>query len=129
VKTQVLTFPDGAIVEFNGEYLGRAPAEVVLPQDPNGRLTGRAVVRALPNTQQPSLFAQTRVFDPIDRVDRVPNRIMIDMRLKNGSLPPEWETTHVETATKSSPRPKIPYTERSKPTQAVGIDRWNPGHH
>src|ERR1043165_3105567 len=81
VKTQVVTFPDGAIVEYNGRAVGRAPAAVVLPQDENGNLTERVVVRALPNTAQPTLFAQSRTLEPGGRNERVPNQIMIDMTL------------------------------------------------
>jgi hypothetical protein len=129
VKTQVITFPDGALIEFNGQPAGRAPARVVLPQNAEGRLTDRAVVRALPNSKQDQLYAQTRVFDPAEREDRVPNQIMIDMREPGPDhtpLPLE-NTTHVEQASQRAARSKILHTDRSKPTQAVGLDRWNPG--
>ena len=129
VKTQVITFPNGALVEYNGQRLGRAPAEVTFPQDENGRLTERAVVTVIPNTQQPTLYAQQRVFEPGDRTDRVPNRIMVDMTLAGTNTlaaggPP---TTHVEEDSEKSVRPPVPYTNRGKPTQAVGLDRWKPG--
>ena len=129
VKTQVVTFPDGAIVEYNGERVGRAPAEVVLPQDENGRLTERAVVGIIPNTDQPTLFAQERVFEPRQRTDRVPNRVMVDMTLAgtNAVASGRAPTTHVEKDTEQSVRRELPRVDRGKPTQAVGLDRWNPG--
>jgi hypothetical protein len=129
VKTQVITFPDGALVEYNGQSMGRAPAKVILPQDEGGRLTQRAVVRVIPNTDQHTLFAQQRVFEPGERIERVPNRIMVDMTIPgtntivNGRPP----TTHVEKDTERSVRPAVPYVDRGKPTQAVGLDRWTPG--
>jgi hypothetical protein len=129
VETQVITYPDGALVEFNGESKGRAPAKIVLPQDEHGRLTERAVVRIIPNTAQPTLFAQNRVFEPTERTDRVPNRIFVDMTLPgtNSIASGRAPTTHVEKDTEKSVRPPVPYTERGKPTQAVGLDRWKPG--
>jgi hypothetical protein len=129
VQTQVISFPDGALVEFNGEPMGRAPARITLPQDEHGRLTERAEVLVLPNSSQAELFPQRRVFEPRARETRVPDRIMVDMtrvstnemRLARGS------STHVQTESKRSNRPTVPNTERSKPTQAVGLDRWKPG--
>jgi hypothetical protein len=129
VKTRVVTFPEGALVEYNGTALGRAPASVVLPQDAEGRLTQRAVVRAVPNTNQDRLYAQSRVFDPTNRMDRVPNRILIDMRLRGTNEPvAEVEMSEVvREESKPRSRHQFPYVDRSKPTQAVGLDRWNPG--
>ena len=129
VETQVITYPDGALVEFNGESKGRAPAKIVMPQDEHGRLTERAVVKIIPNTAQPTLFAQNRVFEPTERTDRVPNRIFIDMTIPgtNSIASGRPPTTHVEKDTEESVRPPVPYTERGKPTQAVGLDRWKPG--
>lgn len=129
VKTQVITYPDGAIVEYNGQRIGRAPAEVTLPQDENGRLTERAVLRVIPNTEQGTLYAQERVFDPSRRTDRVPNRVMVDMTLgdtnavASGSAPMAEEEKSLE----GIARPAVPYVNRGKPTQAVGLDRWKPG--
>ena len=129
VKTQVLSFPDGALVEYNGKPMGRAPAAIILPQDESGRLTERAVVRLIPNNNQPELFAQNRVLEPGQRTDRVPNRMLVDMTLAgtNSSAAARRETTHVERDSETSVRPPVPYTNRGKPTQAVGLDRWNPG--
>lgn len=129
VETQVTTFPDGALVEYNGKSMGRAPARITLPQDEKGKLTERAVVRVIPNTDQPTLFAQERIFEPEERVDRVPNRIMVDMtkaatNVVASGRPP---TTHVEKDSERSVRPPVPYVNRGKPTQAVGLDRWSPG--
>jgi hypothetical protein len=130
IKTQVRTFPEGAIVEFNGRSVGRAPAAVILPQDTNGRLTERTVLRAVPNTAQTTLLAQSRVFEPGSRVDRVPDYVMIDMTLPDtnsaalqlASAPPRVERE----STNSRPVRAKP-VDRGKPTQPVGIDRWNPG--
>lgn len=129
VKTEVITVPDGALVEFNGQPHGRAPAKVIFPQDEHGRLTERAVVRVLPNTDQPTLYAQNRVYEPGERRDRVPDRIMVDMTLRgtNSVDAAATSTTHVERDTEKSVRPAVPYTNRGKPTQAVGLDRWKPG--
>ena len=130
VETKIFTFPDdGALVEYNGQSVGRAPAKVTFPQDEYGRLTERVVVRAIPNTDQPMLFAQHRVFEPGERVDRVPNRIMVDMSIPGTNMVASTRqvTTHVEKNTEKSVRPPVPYTDRGKPTQAVGLDRWKPG--
>lgn len=129
IQTQVVTFPAGAVVEFNGRPVGRAPAAVILPQDTNGRLTERTVLRAVPNTAQPMLLAQTRVLDPTNESDRVPDQILIDLTLSGTNAAPVVPGGIAQSqpgANNSRPaRAKLP--ERSKPTQPVGIDRWNPG--
>lgn len=129
VETQVLTYPDGALVELDGQSKGRAPAKIVLPQDEHGRLTERAVLRVIPNTAQGTWFAQQRIFEPGERIERVPNRILVDMTLPgtNNVAAGKPATTHVEKDTENSVRPPVPYTDRGKPTQAVGLDRWKPG--
>jgi hypothetical protein len=129
VKTQIVTFPDGAIVEYNGQRLGRAPAEVTLPQDESGRLTERAVVRLIPNTDQPALYPQERIFTPASRNERVPHRVMVDMTQDgtNEMNLARAHAPHIETDSQESVRPPVPYTDRGKPTQAVGLDRWKPG--
>ena len=129
VETQVITFPEGALVEFNDEKQGRSPAKIVFPQDENGRLTERSVVRVLPNTDQATIYAQHRVFEPGERTDRVPDWIMIDMtKAGTNSVPNQRPpTTHVEEDSEKSVRPPVPYVDRGKPTQAVGLDRWKPG--
>src|SRR5688572_4148521 len=73
VKTQVITVPDGALVEFNGKPAGRAPAQIILPQDEHGNLTKTAELIIVPNSDQPTLIPQRRVFDPSARTERVPN--------------------------------------------------------
>lgn len=130
VQTQILSYPDGAVVEYNGQRLGRTPAKVTLPQDSGGRLTEKAEIRLLPNSDQATLFPQVRTFDPATRGDRVPDRIMVDMTrggTKATTSLAQGKASHIEAETKSSARPPVPYTERSKPTQAVGLDRWKPG--
>jgi len=129
IQTEVVTFPKGALVQYQGHALGRAPVKIVLPQDNAGRLTERAEVRAVPNTEQPMLVAQSRLFDPANRADRVPDRIMIDLFLPGSNAVAEAlpATTHVETASKRSDSPKRKPLDRGKPTQAIGLDRWNPG--
>lgn len=129
VKTQVVTFPDGALIEYKGRPAGRAPTEIVLPQDEHGFLTEMAEVIVIPNSDQPELFPQRRVFDPRNRTERVPNRIMVDMTRgsTNQAQLASTAQNHIETETKKGPRPPVPYTDRGKPTQAVGLDRWNPG--
>jgi hypothetical protein len=130
IGTQVVTVPDGVFISCNGTNAGRSPAVIVLPQDANGRLTGRAEVRAMLNNYQTNdahLFAQTRIFDPETRIDRVPDRIMIDMTLPVGTNTLSADASTEQVIPEKNPFPgKIPYTERSKPTQAVGLDRWNP---
>lgn len=129
VQTQVVTFPHGALVQYKGHDLGRAPVHIVLPQDENGRLTERAEVRAVPNSNQDTLYAQSRIFDPGTRTDRVPDRIMIDLTLRGTNEAPTNAiiTTQVESASAKSSSKRVKPVERSKPTQAVGLDRWNPG--
>src|SRR5688572_25803564 len=87
IKTQVVTYPEGAIVEFNGLPVGRAPAAIILPQDNNGLLTERTVLRAIPNTAQTTLYAQSRVLDPATRKDRVPDQILIDLTQRDVNAP------------------------------------------
>jgi hypothetical protein len=130
-ETQVVTFPDGAIVQFNGQNAGRAPAKIILPQDDYGQLTGRAVVRAIPNTKQQNLVEQVRVFDPNERKDPVPNQIVIDMTLPSTNATPQEIAAAVQEESRPKVRKRAPYVhvERSKPTQAVGLDRYNPGEH
>jgi hypothetical protein len=129
VKTQVVSFPHGALVEFNGKAAGRTPADIILPQDAEGNLTEKAEVLVLPNSKQPELYPQRRVLDPRTRKDRVPNRIMVDMTRgsTNEMKVASTAVTHVESESKKGPRPPVPYANRGKPTQAVGLDRWSPG--
>lgn len=138
VKTQVITYPKGALVEYNGQHAGRAPTEVILPQDAEGRLTQPARIIVWPNTDQNLIFAQSRSFDPSNRLDRVPDRIMIDMRFRDTNAPAapaegspiraEFLATEDSEGTEGrTAKPKR--SDRSKPTQPVGMDRWNPGHH
>jgi hypothetical protein len=129
VKTQVITVPDGALVEFNGKPAGRAPAQIILPQDEHGNLTKTAELIIVPNSDQPTLIPQRRVFDPSTRTERVPNRILVDMTKgsTNFAQAATGAATQIETQTKKSSRPPVPYANRGKPTQAVGLDRWNPG--
>lgn len=129
IQTRIVTFPDGALVEYNGKPIGRAPAKITLPQNAEGRLTEKAEIRVLPNSDQTTLYPQIRNFDPSSRTERVPNQILVDMRAggTNQVALASGQATHVETETKRSTRPPVPYTERSKPTQAVGLDRWKAG--
>ena len=130
IKTQVVTYPEGAVVEFNGRPVGRAPAAVLLPQDTNGRLIERSVLRAIPNTAQPTLVAQTRVLEPGSREDRVPDQIMIDLTLRDTNAPAitSLATTNSHTQAPANRQPaRTRPLDRGKPTQPVGIDRWNPG--
>jgi hypothetical protein len=130
IKTQILTFPDGGVIEFNGKPAGRAPTAVILPQDTNGRLTERAFLRAIPNSAQPALFAQARTLEPSGMSDRVPDRILIDLTLFSTNAPPQERTNeavHAATENKSLPARKMPRQDRGKPTRPVGVDRWSPG--
>jgi len=131
IQTEVITYPKGALVQYQGHSLGRAPVTITLPQDHAGHLTEHAEVRAVPNTEQPALYAQNRVFDPSNRLDRVPDRIMIDLNMhaSNMIVMPEQVTTHVERDSSSSISAKPKPIDRGKPTQAVGIDRWSPGNY
>ena len=119
-RTQVVTFPEDAIVFYNNEELGRAPAMITLPQDEHGRLVARAVVRALPRDDQPYLEPATRIFEPM-RQGRVPDRIMLDLTGYHGTnFVVEMEENPV--APPPPRKPKYTYTPRSKPTQVLGID-------
>jgi hypothetical protein len=77
IQTEVVTFPRGGIVEYEGRRIGKEPVTLVFPQDSAGRLTNRVVVRALP--MDDSLYAQSKVLEAAGRVDPVPSRIMIDL--------------------------------------------------
>ena len=129
VQTQVISFPDGALVQLNGTPMGRAPARVTFPQDAQGRLTERAEIRVLPNSNQPELHPQSRIFEPRTRDTRVPNRIMVDMTRGGTNIAALAQSNSADEKTqpKTVTRRTVPYTERSKPTQAVGLDRWKPG--
>lgn len=129
IKTQVVTFPEGAIVEFNGRAVGRAPAAVILPQDTNGRLIERTVLRAVPNTAQPMLVAQTRVLEPDARTERVPHQIMIDLTVgaTNQAAPSSPRAATLQNTSTNNAAAKRRPMESGKPTRPVGIDRWNPG--
>ncbi|MGV3772839.1 MAG: hypothetical protein ACO1QB_08055 [Verrucomicrobiales bacterium] len=76
-RTQVVTFPSGGIVEYNGKRLGQEPVLITLPQDEKGNLAARAVIRASPSERM--TLAETRILDPGERIDRVPDRIMLDI--------------------------------------------------
>ncbi len=136
IKTQVVTYPLGAVVEFNGRVVGRSPAAVILPQDTNGRLTERAVLRAVPNTSQATLLAQTRILDPDSLPERVPDQIMIDLTLpvtsgnSGAAIASNLQnaTNHFESGSTKSREARPGRTlDRGKPTQPVGVNRWNPG--
>jgi hypothetical protein len=130
IKTQVFTYPEGALVEFNGRPVGRAPAAIILPQDTNGRLIEKATLRAVPNTAQPTLYAQSRTLDPARRSERVPDRIMIDLTLRdtNSPLPSvSTQTSFVEGASSANKPIRVRQPDSGKPTRPAGIDRWNPG--
>jgi hypothetical protein len=129
IKTQVVTYPEGAIVQYKGHSLGRSPTDIILPQDTMGHLAERTEVRVIPNTAQPHLYAQTRVFDPSNNVERIPNRIMIDMTLHDTNSVPATNALVTSTEELSEPRSaqKPKPVDRGKPTQAIGIDRWSPG--
>jgi hypothetical protein len=129
IQTQVRTFPEGALVEFNGLPVGRAPAAVTLPQDTNGRLVERSVLRAIPNSEQKTLMVQSRILEPGERNERVPDYVMLDMTLPSTNSPASTlspgSTVESGRGAGHSLRPKP--LDRGKPTQPVGIDRWNPG--
>jgi hypothetical protein len=129
VATEIVTVPEGALVEFNGKPAGRSPAIIVLPQDEHGYLTEPAEILILPNSKQPALFPQRRILDPKARTDRVPDRLLVDMThaSTNFTQVASGRPTHVETALRKSTGAAVPYTDRGKPTQAVGLDRWTPG--
>ena len=103
----------------------------LLPQDEEGRLTERAEIRVLPNSNQPELFPQSRIFEPSAHDTRVPDRVMVDMTRGGTNEVRVTETAEVQTEGENlkakAPKHPVPYTERSKPTQAVGLDRWKPG--
>ena len=130
IRTKIVTYPDGALVQYKGKNEGRSPAWIVLPQNESGLLTERAEVHVVPNTEQAWLYPQVRVFEPDERTERVPHQVMIDMTLAgtNAIAAEVTSTTLVEKGHKKS-RNQIPYVKRSKPTQAVGLDRWNPGQY
>lgn len=118
-RTQVVTFPEGGIIEYNGVELGKAPAMITLPQNEHHELIGRAVVRAIP--REPHREPATRVFEPGERKDRVPDRIVLDLT--------GYQSTNFVHIMRENPiapppprKPKYTYTPRSKPTQVIGID-------
>lgn len=120
IRTQIVTYPDNGIVEYNGKQLGRAPASITLPQDENGRLTKRAVVRVFPK-HAPHLVAETKIFEPGSE-ERIPNRVLIDLTGYNSTNSTPEQLAEARARVRQTRKP-LKYTERSKPTQVVGIDR------
>jgi len=76
-QTQVVTFPKGGIVEYNGKRMGQEPVMITLPQDEKGNIAARSVIRASPT--EGMKFAETKILEPGNRLDRVPDRIMLDL--------------------------------------------------
>lgn len=120
-RTQIVTFPEDAIVIYNGQELGSSPAMITLPQDEQGRLMGRSVVQAIPAEPHSRLNPATKVFEPKGRHDRIPDRVMLDLTGFNTTN----FVVEMQENPEAPPPPRktgIPYTRRSKPTQVVGID-------
>lgn len=120
-RTQIVTFPENAIVFYNGQELGSSPAMITLPQDENGRLVGRSVVQAIPAEPNSRLSPARKVFEPQGRHDRIPDRVMLDLTGFNSTN----FVVEMQENPEAPPLPRkvgIPYTPRSKPTQVVGID-------
>lgn len=120
-RTQVVTFPEDALVFYNGQELGSSPTMITLPQDENGYLLGRSVVEAIPAEEYSRLQAALKVFEPGTRRDRVPDRILLDL---TGYQSTNFVVEMLENPEAPPPVRKrgIPFTPRSKPTQVVGID-------
>jgi hypothetical protein len=117
VKTTIITFPNGGMIEYNGHVMAKEPVELILPQDERGRLTNKVVIRALP--QNTNVFAQTRILEPATRSDPVPNKIMLDMTANTEG------TNRVDMVEYNHWREKQREIKeskpRSKPTRAVGV--------
>jgi hypothetical protein len=80
IKTTIVTFPNHGVIEYNGHEMAREPVEVILPQDSNGRLTNRVVIRAI-SKDTTNLFSPTLILDPNSRKDPVPHKITVNMTL------------------------------------------------
>lgn len=118
-RTQIVTFPEGGIVEVNGKRYGKEPVTVELPQNEKGELSGRVEIRALPTATH--LHAQTRVLD-VDNPNykvQVPGRIMLDLsEIPDGTNKVDLVKLKREHKIE---RKQTYYKEpRSKPTRPVG---------
>jgi hypothetical protein len=119
LKTQIVTFPEGGIVEVNGKRYGKEPLTIALPQNEKGQLTENVEIRALPSDHH--LHAATRVLaaDHPDHKVQVPGRVVVDMR----QVP---DSTNVVNLVKLERERKIERKQikaqesRSKPTRPVG---------
>lgn len=119
LRTEIVTFPEGGIVEVNGKRYGKEPVTVELPQNEKGQLTERVEIRAVPQDQR--LHAQTRVLEtdnPNYKV-QVPSRVMLDLR----DIPDSTNKVNLVKLQREQgiERKQIQATQpRSKPTRPVG---------
>lgn len=111
--TQIITYPSSAIMHVDGAYIGKSPILVTIPQTTNGMINGVLTVQAFP--EDPFLSPQVIVFSPSNRVDRVPDRFMIDLTLAQTNHPSLAEARKAE---KSFITSRVPW--RQPPPTAKG---------
>ena len=107
--TQIVTYPDHAIIHVDGKYKGKSPVLVTLPQGTNGMVTGRMTIEAIPTS--PFLNPQVVVFSPSNRVDRVPDRYMIDLTLPAA---PETALAAARSSERSFITSRVPWPQPSR---------------
>ena len=125
LTTQVVTFPEGGMVEVDGKSYGKEPAKIVLPQNEKGQLTGKAEIRVFPPNNQ--LHATSKVISPEltpDYTNRVPGRILLDLSAVPNSTN-KVDLVEYKKKQRHAARAIKAYEPRSKPTRPVGAAAAN----
>jgi hypothetical protein len=119
IKTEIVTYPRGGVVEVDGKQMGTEPVTITLPQNEKGHLTSKVEIRAMPEDER--LYAQTKIFDPADpaRKGQVPSRVLLDL-----SASPDGEdrvdVREIQQEQKAARKEQRLKEERGKPTRPVG---------
>lgn len=82
---QIISEPPGARIEVNDDYVGDAPRSIEFPCDPEGRFIERTRIVALPvgfgYTQRKLFLGYPYTISSL-KGDKIPSRILFDMRLR-----------------------------------------------
>lgn len=120
LKTEVVTFPPGGIIEVNGQRMASGPATITLPQNDLGQLTGEVQLKAYPPGE--GLVSATKTISPNtypSYTNRVPARILIDLTHAEADTNRvdllQWQYKQRDLA-----RARAAREHRSKPTRPVG---------
>lgn len=120
LTTQIVTFPEGGIVEVDGKLMGKEPTNIVLPQNEKGQLTGKTEIRVYPPHGE--LHGAMKVISPENNpnyTNRVPGRIMLDI----SAIPDSTNKVNLleyKRKQRQVARAARAAEPRSKPTRPVG---------